>query len=369
MEIGLKKNWSKSAVIILVIGVVSVSAAAGYFRFHESYERKRLAKRLGAGINIGNTLDSTGLWEYKPEADELEYETYWNNPRIDAALFAAIKQGGFETVRLPVTWEDHLDENYQISVVWMDRVQEVTDMALAQGLYVILDLHHEEWLDLRVEYEEEISANLAAVWKQIAERFYDYDERLLFEAMNEPRLRGSEEEWTHGTAKQREMVNRLNYEFIMTVRAVGGGNADRYLLISPYAAATDEQAMRSLQVPEEEKRLLVSLHMYEPYRFCQDRADTEWDTPEARGKIDGIFSGINEIFLQKDIPVVLTEFGCQDKGNLEQRLSWTGYYLEKLHEYHIPYIWWDCENYSLIDRESKAWKFPEIVEMLTGREN
>ena len=105
-------------------------------------EALQFVRGMGVGINLGNTLDSTGLWDYKPDADELEYETCWDNPKADAETFRAMKKAGFETVRIPVTWEDHLDAEYRISDVWMDRVQEVVDMALEEGLYVILDLHH-----------------------------------------------------------------------------------------------------------------------------------------------------------------------------------------------------------------------------------
>ena len=172
------------AVIILclfvgfALGGIFLKSKAGAIQF---------VRDMGAGINLGNTLDSTGLRDYKPDADDLEYETYWGNPKADAETFRIMKEAGFGTVRIPVTWEDHLDEGYRISDVWMDRVQEVVDMALEEGLYVILDLHHEEWLDLKIERETQIREEFVIVWEQIAERFQKYDERLLFESMNEPR--------------------------------------------------------------------------------------------------------------------------------------------------------------------------------------
>lgn len=326
----------------------------------------RFVGKMGAGINLGNTLDSTGLREYRPDADDLEYETYWGNPKADEETFAAVKAAGFGTVRIPVTWEDHLDGSYQISDVWMDRVQEVVDMALASDLYVILDLHHEEWLDLQVERSEEVETAFVTVWEQIAARFRDYDEKLLFESMNEPRLRDSEVEWTSGTEELRAMVNDLNAVFVETVRASGGGNRNRYLLVCPYASNSEADAMQGLAVPDD-GRLIVSVHMYTPYSFCQkEDGDVQWDTAETRERIAQAFSRMHSLFAEKDVPVILTEFGCVDKGNTEERLAWTNYYMEQSRRYEIPCIWWDCGGYALLDRESKTWRFPEIVEALTN---
>lgn len=322
------------------------------------------AARMGAGLNLGNTLDATGLRQYRPDADELEYEVWWGNPRPDGETFEMIARAGFRTVRIPVTWEEHMDEEGRISERWMERVQEVVDMALSADLYVIINTHHEEWLDLQIEKEAEIQQRFAFVWEQIAGRFQEYDERLLFESMNEPRLRDSVYEWTSGTQQMREMVNRLSELFVKTVRGTGGRNAKRFLLICPYASTCEEEGMRGLTIPDD-TRIIVSVHMYKPYSFCQKKGgDTDWDTPENREKTASAFSDMNEIFVKKGVPVILTEFGCVDKGNLEERLAWTGYYIEQAGKYHINCIWWDCGDYRLLDREKRIWEFPEIVKIL-----
>ncbi|MDE7359399.1 MAG: glycoside hydrolase family 5 protein, partial [Lachnospiraceae bacterium] len=282
--------------------------------------------------------------------------------------FLAMKEAGFHKVRIPVTWEDHLDASYHVSDAWMNRVQEVADMALGADLYVILDLHHEEWLDLKTERAQEIQTEFVAVWEQIAARFRNYGEKLLFESMNEPRLRDSEVEWTSGTQELRDMVNDLNAAFVETVRASGGGNRKRYLLICPYAGNSETEAMQGLIIPDD-GRLIVSVHMYTPYSFCQrEDGDTQWDTAGTRERIAQAFSQMNSLFVEQHVPVILTEFGCVDKGNTEERLEWTKYYMEQSHRYGIPCIWWDCGAYALLDRESKTWKFPRIVEVLTNEQ-
>lgn len=355
----------KLAAGFIGLGLV-LGLTGAVFMFTGRTRAIRFAGRMGPGINLGNTLDSTGLREYRPDADDLEYETYWGNPQADAETFLAMKEAGFGTVRIPVTWEDHLDESYHISDVWMNRVQEVADMALAADLYVILDLHHEEWLDLQTERAAEIEAEFVTVWEQIAERFREYDEKLLFESMNEPRLRDSEVEWTSGTEEMRALVNDLNAAFVETVRASGGGNRTRYLLICPYGSNHGTEAMEGLAVPDD-GRLMVSIHMYTPYSFCQkEDGDAVWDTAETREKVARAFSEMNRFFVERRIPVILTEFGCVDKGNTQERLAWTEYYVGEARRYGISCIWWDCGAYALLDRESKTWKFPEIVEALTN---
>lgn len=327
---------------------------------------RNFVRRMGAGINLGNTLDATRLRKHRPDADELEYETWWGNPRLDRETFRVIVEAGFGTVRIPVTWEDHMDEEGRISGRWMMRVQEVVDMALSEDLFVIINTHHEEWLDLQTEKEAEILQKFAGIWSQIAGHFQDYDERLLFESMNEPRLHDSEYEWTSGTPQMREMVDRLNGLFVQTVRKAGGRNTERYLLICPYASTSEEEGMRGLTIPDD-TRIIVSVHMYKPYSFSQkEDGDRKWDTPENRARIASAFSDMNEIFVKKGIPVILTEFGCVDKGNLEERLTWTRYYTEQAGKYAVNCIWWDCGEYRLLDRENGTWVFPEIVEILTG---
>lgn len=328
----------------------------------------RFVGQMGAGINLGNTLDSTGLREYKPDADELEYETCWGNPRIDAETFRTIRGAGFQTVRIPVTWEDHLDGEYRISDPWLNRVQEVVDMALEEELYVILDLHHDAWLDLKLEQEDEIMNEFVIVWEQIAERFRTYDEKLLFESMNEPRLRGSEYEWTAGTGELRGMVNRLNEAFVRTVRESGDKNKKRYLLLAPYANRHEKEALQDMELPED-NRLIVSVHMYMPHVFCQeDGGDTQWDTGHTKERIEQAFADMNSLFVEQNVPAILTEFACVDKGNTQARVEWAQCYVEQARRYGIPCIWWDCEAYGLLDRGNKTWKFPEIVDVLTKDE-
>lgn len=329
----------------------------------------KFVRNMGIGINIGDSLDSYGLRQYEPEALDLEFETHWGNPKITNQLFVMIKEAGFSTVRIPVTWQDHMDEDGTVREEWMDRVQEIVDMALAQDLYVILNTHHEEWMDLQPEKEEEITKMFARLWTQIAERFMDYDEKLVFEGMNEPRLRDSELEWTAGNEELRGMVNRLNWVFVETVQSTGSANEERFLMICPYATRYEEDAMADLEIPK--GNIIVSIHMYTPYEFCQDEDGmAEWDTTNSEcakyaEEIKVHFQNMNTHFIKKNVPVIITEFGCTDKDNLDSRIKWLQFYKEQANAAGITYIWWDNgENYRIMDREKYEWTFPEIKDVL-----
>ena len=203
---------SKVTVTAVMLSLFIIALVVVWRIFIYETPQIKFVKNMGAGINIGNSLESYGLREYHPEAADLEFETSWGNPEITEEIFVMIKEAGFSTVRIPVTWQDHMDESGLVSEEWMDRVQDVVDMALKQELYVILNTHHEEWMNLEIDRADEITERSAGLWAQIAERFAEYDERLIFEGMNEPRLLDSEYEWTEGTEELRDMVNWLNVE-------------------------------------------------------------------------------------------------------------------------------------------------------------
>lgn len=357
----------KSKVLIILVIALLVSAAGiGALKSYMNSAGLRLVKAMGNGINMGNTLDATNLWDYDAGRDELDYETFWGNPKLTAEQFQAVRDAGFKCVRIPVTWEDHIGADGKISEVWMERVAQVVDVALEQELYVIINTHHEEWLNLEEDKKEQIKADYANVWTQIAMRFRDYDEKLLFEGMNEVRLRDSKHEWSGGTPVLREMVNELNGVFVESVRETGGENEDRYLIISPYCHRVQTDAMKELTIPE--GNIIVAVHMYEPYRFCQqDEGSPDWNGEETKEVADirEIFDEIEELYIRQGIPVMITEFGCKDKDNTESRVAWTKLYCELAKERGISCFWWDNgKEYQLLDRETGEWVYPEIVKVL-----
>lgn len=358
-----KRSIGNTAIIGSLLVVL---AGLLYWADYQSKEGMRFTACLGNGINIGNSLDATGVLKHRAGASTEYYETYWHNPLLTEELFAFIREGGFQSVRIPVTWDEHMDAEGNIETEWMDRVQEVVDMALDENLYVILDTHHETWLNLETDAEEEICTKLSWVWTQIAQRFASYDTSLLFEGMNEPRLRDTEYEWNAGTKELREMVNRLNRVFVDAVRAAGGENEERYLLICPYANRYETEALEDFEYIE--GHIIVSVHAYIPYSFCDGDAENrsfDADNKKDTEKVDTLFDWLEEHYVKNNIPVIITEFGSEDKDNKQERLEWLQYYLTRAGKAGIPCFWWDDgRERRLVDRNDLEWKEKEIVEIL-----
>jgi len=334
---------------------------------------KDVVGQMKIGWNLGNTMDSTNssaLKMAKPSA----WETAWGNPVTSEELIDKIIDEGFNVIRIPVSWVDHIlpGGEYKIEEKWMNRVQELVDYAYSRGAYVILNTHHEGWYDPYYENEEKASQIMRGVWTQIAERFKEYDEHLIFEGMNEPRKRNTPLEWNGGDKEGWEVVNNLNRVFIETVRLTGGTNEYRMLMIPGYAANCSV-GIRHLEVPEGDDRLIVSVHAYEPYNFALNINGTGLWKQDTYA-IDNLMKSLDELFLSKGIPVIIGEMGAMHKpaeGNEASRAEWAEYYISKATEYGVPCVWWDNgafegdgELFGLINRETLEWKYPLVVEGL-----
>ncbi|MEA4999993.1 MAG: glycoside hydrolase family 5 protein [Candidatus Limiplasma sp.] len=324
-------------------------------------EEVRFAMELTPGWNLANALDAHGLGAGAGAPSV--YETYWGAEPISAPMLNAIAKAGFRTVRLPVTWFEHMDASGNIDPAWMTRVQTVVDGALAAGLCVIVNAHHDPWYQPTPDNLSKAEATLRIVWRQIAEHFADYDDRLLFEGMNEPRLLGAESEWIGGTPEARDGLNRLNDAFVQTVRGSGGHNSTRYLLLPTYAASVREDALGSFAATAD-ARIMVSVHLYAPYDFALNASGTAaWSLASAADtkEIRDAFHSLYWLFVRKGIPVVITEFGAMDKHNTEARAAWATFVTQLAKQAHIPYVWWDT---SLLDQRALTWRYPQLVEVL-----
>ena len=331
-----------------------------------------VVSEMKIGWNLGNTMDSLNSNLVKKMPPE-NWETAWGNPVTSKELIDAVMAKGFNVIRIPVSWNDHIlvAENWKIEESWLDRVQEIVDYAYDNGAYVILNTHHESWYETYYDKEERSAEILTAVWSQIAERFQDYDEHLIFEGLNEPRKIGTDVEWNGGDQEGWDVVNDLNRVFVKTIRESGGNNPYRILMIPAYGA-NGWEGIKHLEIPDDNK-IIVSVHAYEPYDFAlnvQGRGTWDQDTTN----IDTIINSLDTLFISKGIPVVIGEFGAMYKnveGNEEERAAWAEYYVSKAAEKGIPCVWWDNgafegngELFGLIDRKTCEWKYPLVVEGL-----
>lgn len=332
-----------------------------------------LIAEMGAGWNLGNTFDAPGG------------ETAWGNPVTTQEMIDEIYKAGFNTIRIPITWDSHMGEgpDYIVDALWLDRVEEVAGYALKNDMYVILNTHHEDsWVKPQYDGLDDVKAQLSALWTQIAKRFVDYGDHLIFEGLNEPRIKGGENEWNGGTEEGRDALNQLNETFVSAVRATGGNNETRTLLITSFAASSLPVAMNALTVPDD-KYVAVSIHAYTPFRFAYDSKGESWNAlyfdNSCEAEIDSLFSSIDKAFLSKGIPVIMTEYGAvpkkidKDAGttNDEEVVKWASYYVSTAEKYGIPCVWWDngCrygsgELFGIFNRRELTWYAPEVVEAI-----
>ena len=331
---------------------------------------KELVAEMTAGWNLGNTLEATG------DAG-LSSETSWGNPMVTKEQIDAVCEKGFDSIRIPVTWGNHVSEapDYTIDPEWMDRVEEVVNYALDDGMYVLIDSHHEEsWRIPDEEHIEAVDAENIAIWKQVAERFKDYGDHLIFEGLNEPRIKGSADEWNGGTYSERLLVNRLNKSFVDTVRATGGNNEKRLLLITTYGDSHLPGAITALEIPEDE-HIGVAIHAYEPYAFTYESGESwelfKWDGSH-NGDIIKVMYRLDSTFISEGIPVLLTEYGAVNKNeNTDEVVKWTESYVSAATKRGIPCFWWDNgiydqqgEKFAIFDRKNLSWYREEVVDTI-----
>lgn len=324
----------------------------------------QIVENIKVGWNLGNTLDSY-------DTNSSDTETGWGNPKTTKAMIEAVQDAGFNAVRIPVTWGEHMSADGTIEADWMARVKEVVDYAYDCGLYVILNVHHDDYLWL-IPTNDKLESNKAVltnIWKQICAEFQNYDHRLIFEGMNEPRVVGSAEEWTGGTQESYDVINQLFQAFVDTVRTSGGSNTDRTVIVTTYAQSVEKNAVGGLKVPSD-NHVIVSLHIYAPWKFCgpeDSRAD--WGTDADKSELDTTFQYLDDTFVSKGVPVIIDECGAVNKNeNTSARAAWYGYYISAAKEHGIKCFIWDngekADGFGLFDRKNCTWYYPEIVQAI-----
>ncbi|MBP1561837.1 MAG: glycoside hydrolase family 5 protein [Oscillospiraceae bacterium] len=322
-----------------------------------------LVKEIKIGWSLGNTLDATG-------GSGVESETSWGNPVTTKEMITAVKDAGFNTVRIPTTWGPHMDANGVVSEEWMNRVQEVVNYAYEQDMFVILNIHHEDWHDPYYDTAEASTEKLKSLWTQIGTRFADYDEHLIFEVLNEPRKRNTGMEWNGGDKEGHEVVNQMNAAAVEAIRALGGNNAKRHIMLPTYAASSTDSAIRDFVLPEGDDKLIVSIHAYLPYEFALggDLAKRKFDPEGNASEIVHLMDSLKTNFIDKGIPVIIGECGARSKANSEDRAVWAEFYIRSAKAIGVPCVIWDNnafsgtgENFGLLDRRTCTWKEPDII--------
>lgn len=325
------------------------------------------------GWNLGNTLDSTGN-----ASGDLAYETSWGNPKTTKEMITAVKNAGFNAIRLPVTWQDHMNSKGNVRKVWMERVHQIVDYCISQDLYCIVNVHHDRWVCADQNMYNKNVEKFHTLWTEIATEFKDYDEHLLFESTNE--TLDANMSWGGTSPENYEIINKWNQVFVNTVRSTGGNNYCRNLIPMTYAGSSDTQVMEAFTIPTDvvPNHIIVEVHSYDPQGFCWKEASwtkvtSVWSEAEYGSGLKSTFDRMKRYADSWQVPVIIGEWGSQQKiltgttYNDEERGKHAKFFVGEAKKRGLKCFWWDCGDFALIDRKkAEAIHQPVIDGIMAG---
>ena len=348
----------KKSLLVAIGLIISMSMAA-----QEMESAREAVDKMVIGWNLGNTLDALGKRD-KQCVTPADWETSWGQPVTTRAMIHAFKDRGFNVIRIPVTWRPHLKADDQIDEAWMKRVNEIVDYVIDEGMYCILNIHHDTgthgWLNADPAKYPEISHRFKTIWQQIAERFKSYNERLLFEAFNE--MLDNKGTWDHSTVENYTAINLLAQDFVDVVRKSGGNNEYRNLIITTYSANGGEVTLSNYRLPGDihPNHLIGEVHFYDPQDFCFPENKPTIYTDEYREISKTVINRVADHFDRLGIPVIIGEIAAFDKKNTPERVKFSQFVASESKRRGIVLVWW----MGLLDRQTCQWAEPEIVDAL-----
>lgn len=372
----------------------SVQAAKKDTTSFEDLNQSQIVEAMGPGWNLGNQLESV--------TDNVPEETNWGNPVITEKLIQSVKAAGFKSIRIPVSYFAKIDDDkdYTINSKWLDRVQEVVNYCIKNDLYAVINIHGDgyntidgSWLLCNGKDQTEIKKKYKKVWKQIAEKFKNYDEHLLFESMNEE-FDGS---YSEPNKEYYQNINDYNQIFVDTVRKTGDNNTKRWLIIPGWNTNIDYTAgdygfklptdqYRNKSIDKEEQRIMISVHYYSPWDFCggENCVITQWgneadDPSKTSTTCDETYMKnqlnlMKTTFADKGYPVFIGEYGSINKTSYDSENEYyRAYFARKLCQLSrkngcIPMYWDNGYNgvhgFGLFDRTTCEITQPVIIDAI-----
>lgn len=394
----MRKFISRAAALLLA-GVMT-AAVAGCGKNSDSkakdtakkwteLDQTQITEAMGLGWNLGNQLEAS--------SGGLPSETCWGNPEVTKELIDTVKAQGFKTVRIPVSYLDMIGDgpDYKIDTDWLDRVQEVVDYVVNNDMFAIVNMHGDgyytvdhSWLLCAEDDDKqtEIKDKYGKVWTQIADRFKDYDQHLIFESMNEE----FNNDYGKPDEKAYDNINAYNQIFVDSVRATGSNNEKRWLLLPGWNTNIDYTAGDdyNFKIPTDKgckadgKRIMISVHYYDPFNFTIDEnktAKTQWgkyavknyDNWGQEDYVDSQMALLNEKFVSQGYPVVIGEFGAQDKTEKfadynEFRRYWSEYLIKAAKKNGVVCVYWDNgyngnKGFGIINRFDYTITQPDLI--------
>lgn len=356
--------------------------------FMEGEDAFAAVYNMRSGVNLGNGFDTTSFnekefangedgWIVKyTDKTPGSWEKAWGQPVTSKKLIKGIKALGFNAVRVPVTWAEHMDfETGKIDEAWLKRVQEVVDWILEEEMYCLLNTHHDGGTDGWVEASEALYEKYNEAYKKLYENigntFKDYSDRLILCGTNE--IISADEKWECGPEDAVNVVNKWNQLFVNTVRSTGGKNATRNLMVGTYCCSTEESDLKGFVKPSDsagDKKLIMEVHIYSPRGFVWDKTDwisdwgTEWKSLW-ESQVTGEFDRVKKYADEYDMPVIIGEWGTLGRRfpgtNANGTKKWkatsdaeggkfTSFFIKESRKRGFTSFYWDTQE--VVDRAS-----------------
>jgi endoglucanase len=374
---------------VILLAVLLAVTASVYGTAHQASadtvaqsSASQIVADMGAGWNLGNQLEAT--------TNGFPSETAWGQPAVTQALIDKVRAAGFKTIRIPVSYLGYIGPgpNYTINASWLNRIQEVVNYAYNRGLHVLINMHGDgyknvsgSWLICDSSSQTTIKAKYEKAWQQIANRFKNYDQRLILESMNEE----FDGQYGRPTQPCYSNINSYNQIFVDTVRKTGGNNGSRWLLVAGWNTNIDYTAgnygfklpsdqYRSPSIPANERRIMISVHHYAPWDFAgeENGTITQWGqaatNPSRKSTwgqedyLDAQLKTMHDVFVTKGYPVVVGEYGAIDKSSFDSsnnryRADFARAVAATAKKYGAASVYWDNGStgrygFGLFDRRS-----------------
>lgn len=345
------------------------TSANGIETMDNGYMRKDLSASeltvlMGNGINLGNTMEAYGRISLGTEAPVSSYETFWSQPVTTQEMITGMKNAGFDTLRIPVAWTNAMDYesgDYTIREDYLNRVEEIINYALNENMYVVINDHWDgSWWGMFGSSSEETRQKAwdlyTSMWTQIAERYKEYSDYLIFESANEElgnRLNDTDVAADSGTLSADEcyeMTLKINQKFVDIVRGTGGNNESRFLLIAGYNTdvdmTTDDRYIMPTDPANEVNKLILSVHYYTPWGYCGNESLSLWGTKRNYGEMNSLLESLTK-FTDQGYGVIIGEYGVLVKSDGTLKKNAALYYknfLDNCDLYNFCPLLWDCNN-------------------------
>ena len=336
-------------------------------------------RNMGIGTNFGNCTDAVAMWMNMNSNSVTDFEKAWGQVPTTKPMVDFLKQNGFNSVRIPVTWFQHMKADGTVDEAWMNRIQEIVDYVIDNGMYCILNVHHDtgadsddvkHWIKADEANYNENKEKFEYLWTQIATRFKNYDHHLVFEGYNE--MLDASNTWNAPkSASSYKGLNAYAQSFVNAVRATGGNNETRNLIVNTYASACGDDVMSNLTLPADqtEGHLAVEVHTYAPWDWFAQKG--KWDASCSQ-EIKDMFTRLNKHFISKGIPCIIGEYGTNGSkavskkstaSEIQAAADQAADIIRQAKTYGVATFYW-MAIFEGEDRNVPEWTLPTVAEAM-----